>query len=112
AVTEGGETPFVIGAAETASRISKRAPFFLYCNPDSILVSTVERSRRVLSNPQIRCLSLETGPMALTGSTRLQASTTLMLAVGAALFSAINESIDAKTMIQQFIDELERCPLV
>ena len=35
--TEGGETPFVIGAVEKATEISKRKPFFLYCNPDDLL---------------------------------------------------------------------------
>jgi len=86
ACTEGGETPFVIGAAEAALKTSSRAPFFLYCNPDGPLCKAAERSKRVLEEPGIRKLNLETGPMALAGSTRMQASTVLMLAVGAALF--------------------------
>jgi N-acetylmuramic acid 6-phosphate etherase len=36
--TEGGETPFVIGATEEAARMSKRKPWFLYCNPDAALL--------------------------------------------------------------------------
>ena len=35
--TEGGETPFVIGATERAAEISKWKPYFLYCNPAKIL---------------------------------------------------------------------------
>src|SRR5581483_11789624 len=42
--TEGGETPFVIGATERAAEASRRSPWFLYCNPDSALAE-VERSR-------------------------------------------------------------------
>jgi N-acetylmuramic acid 6-phosphate etherase len=34
--TEGGETPYVIGAVEEADSISARAPFFLYCNSPEI----------------------------------------------------------------------------
>lgn len=83
--TEGGETPYVIGAVEHAAEHSKRRPFFLHCNSESILCAKVERSRRVLKNPGIHSLSLEVGPMALTGSTRMQASTVLMLVVGLAL---------------------------
>ncbi len=83
--TEGGETPYVIGAVEKAAEISRHAPQFLYCNPRAILVERVERSRRVLTNPRIRSFCLETGPMALTGSTRMQASTVLMLVIGLAL---------------------------
>ena len=83
--TEGGETPYVIGAVEEAARRSNRKPQFLFCNTPRILIDKVERSRRVLTNPSIDSYCLETGPMALTGSTRMQASTVLMLAVGLAL---------------------------
>ncbi len=86
--TEGGETPSVIGATEEAARISSRKPFFLYCNPDHVLHEQVERSRRVLENPRIEKISLFVGPMSLSGSTRLQASTALMLGAGTALLRA------------------------
>lgn len=84
--TEGGETPSVIGATEEAARISSRKPFFLYCNPNAILRSKVQRSKHVLDNKNIEKICLFTGPMALSGSTRLQASTALMLGVGWALY--------------------------
>lgn len=83
--TEGGETSFVIGATEKAAAVSKRKPFFLYCNPRDVLINHVERSRRVLQNPNINNICLEVGPMALSGSTRMQASTVLMLAIGMSL---------------------------
>lgn len=88
--TEGGETPFVIGATEEALRLSTRNPFFLYCNPREILVEHVERSRRVLTHPRIQGICLFVGPMALAGSTRMQASTVLQLAIGLALFEREN----------------------
>ena len=84
--TEGGETPFVIGATEAALNISKRAPYFLYCNPDDILIVTAERSKRVIENSRINKINLSVGPMALTGSTRMQATTILMYAVGLCLW--------------------------
>lgn len=85
ATTEGGETPYVIGATEEAEKVSHRKPFFLHCNPPDILKSHVQRSKRVLENPRIESICLFVGPMALSGSTRMQASTVLMLAVGLAL---------------------------
>jgi len=88
ASTEGGETPWVIGAAERAAAVSPNPPWFLYCNPDAQLRAAVERSRRVLDDPRIRKLNLHVGPMALAGSTRMQASTVLMAAVALALESA------------------------
>ncbi|OUR99982.1 hypothetical protein A9Q84_02820 [Halobacteriovorax marinus] len=84
--TEGGETPFVIGATVAASKISKHPTYFLYCNPDDILCKTVERSKRVIESSAITKINLTVGPMVLAGSTRMQASTILMLAVGCALF--------------------------
>lgn len=85
--TEGGETPFVIGATEAALTISKRAPYFLYCNPDDVLSKTAERSKRVIENTRIQKINLTVGPMALTGSTRMQATTILMYAAGLCLWS-------------------------
>lgn len=89
--TEGGETPFVIGAVERASELSSNRPFFLYCNPDSVLCACAERFSKVYSNPQIEKINLYTGPMALAGSTRMQASTVLEAAIGYALFYNDNQ---------------------
>jgi len=83
--TEGGETPYVIGATERAAEISSNRPYFLYCNSDSVLARQVQRFRRVRDNNRINRICLPVGAMALAGSTRMQASTALQLAVGLAL---------------------------
>jgi N-acetylmuramic acid 6-phosphate etherase len=85
ACTEGGETPYVIGVTLKAASISDQPPIFLYCNPDDILRKTAQRSREIIDNEGIKKINLTVGPMALAGSTRMQASTVLMLAVGTAL---------------------------
>jgi N-acetylmuramic acid 6-phosphate etherase len=85
AITEGGETPWVIGSALCALRHSSRNPWFVYCNPKEILCKTIDRSREIIENPRVNSLCLPVGPMALSGSTRLQAATAQMLAVGMAL---------------------------
>lgn len=91
--TEGGETPSVIGATEEAAHLSSRKPFFLYCNPTEVLHEQVERSRRVIENPAIEKICLFVGNMALSGSTRLQASTALQLAAGGSLLRAAHTNI-------------------
>ncbi len=83
--TEGGETPFVIGATEKAMSISKRNPFFLYCNKNEVLARVAARSRKLIKSSKVKKIKLITGPMALSGSTRLQATTVQMLFVGFAL---------------------------
>ena len=74
AITEGGETSFVIGTAwkglETGAKV-----YFVYNNPDDILCEHVQRSREVIQEPRIEKINLTTGPMSITGSTRMQATT-------------------------------------
>jgi N-acetylmuramic acid 6-phosphate etherase len=90
AVTEGGETPYVIGTVHGALARSSRKPWFIFCNPTDLLAATVERSRELLEHPRVNPLCLSVGPMALSGSTRLQAATVQMLAVGMALTRNFN----------------------
>ncbi|HSH09319.1 MAG TPA: hypothetical protein VK995_02955 [Oceanipulchritudo sp.] len=101
AITEGGETPFVIGACLKAAALSRHAPWFLFCNPPELLRSLTERSRAVLDCPHVRPFFLETGPMALAGSTRLQATTVQTLVAGAALSEAFGHE-PAMELIEQF----------
>ena len=100
--TEGGETPFVIGAVEKAVQLSCRKPFFLYCNPDDLLCVAAERSRLVIQNPAIEKINLTVGPMAVTGSTRMQASTILLAAAGIALLSYNETDQSVSEMIDEF----------
>lgn len=88
AVTEGGETSFVIGSALWAAEISSNHPYFLYCNPDEELFK-VKRSRDTLEHEGIKKLNLCAGPMALSGSTRMQATTVQMTAIALALFAPL-----------------------
>lgn len=85
AVTEGGETSSVIGTILAAHDQWKAAPgydavearkhlYFIYNNPDDRL-RPFERSRRVTEQPGITKINLATGPQAITGSTRMQATT-------------------------------------
>jgi N-acetylmuramic acid 6-phosphate etherase len=88
AVTEGGETPFVIGTAWEGLAAGARV-FFVFNNPADLLAAQVARSAEVLRDPRIVKLDLATGPMALTGSTRMQATTSELLVLGTALEMAL-----------------------
>lgn len=74
AITEGGETSFVIGTAWKGLEVGAKV-YFVYNNPDEVLVEHVRRSRQVIQEPRIEKINLTTGPMAITGSTRMQATT-------------------------------------
>jgi N-acetylmuramic acid 6-phosphate etherase len=91
-ITEGGETSSVIGAilaaleqygvlTEDAIRDAKNHLYFIYNNPDDVL-SPFDRSRSVLENEAITKINLTTGPQAITGSTRMQATTAETYVVG------------------------------
>ena len=73
AITEGGETSFVIGTAWAGVEAGAKV-YFVYNNPDEILCRHVQRSRDVILDPRIEKVNLTTGPMSITGSTRMQAT--------------------------------------
>ncbi len=98
-VTEGGETSSVIGTALGAlaqygapdardEADARRHLYFVYNNPDDVL-RPFERSASVLGNPAITKINLATGPQAITGSTRLQATTSETFVLGVVLEEAI-----------------------
>ncbi len=88
AITEGGETSSVLGTlAEAADRGA--AVFLLFNNPADILCKHIERSRKAIEDPRVTVLDLFCGPMAIAGSTRMQATTSEQLIAGAALESIL-----------------------
>ena len=88
AISEGGETSSVIGTVEEARRRKCRV-FFVFNNPAELLKERLERCQRVIDAEDVTVLDLYTGPMALSGSTRMQATTMEMLVVGAAMETAL-----------------------
>jgi N-acetylmuramic acid 6-phosphate etherase len=88
AITEGGETSFVIGTAWEGLDAGAKV-FFVYNNPTELLCRHVKRSREVIEEPRITKLDLTTGPMAIAGSTRMQATTAELFIVASALEIAL-----------------------
>lgn len=105
ASTEGGETPFVIGATHKAASVSSRKPYFLYCNPDEALMP-ITRSKEVIESSKIKKINLTVGPMAISGSTRMQASTVLMLGIGVGLLYTYKDKNDFESFYQDFLHRL------
>ncbi|MBI2303089.1 MAG: sugar phosphate isomerase [Armatimonadetes bacterium] len=103
-ITEGGETPFVIGTAWQALEAGAQTAF-VFNNPAEVLAAEVQRSREVIEEPGITKLMLFSGPMAVAGSTRMQATTFELLAVGAALGAALEPP--REDPLQTFIDLLD-----
>src|SRR5262249_9670254 len=65
AITEGGETSFVIGTAWKGVEVGAKV-YFVYNNPDEVLCRLVKRSREVIEDSRIEKINLTTGPMAIT----------------------------------------------
>lgn len=107
AVSEGGETCSVIGTAWQALENGARV-FFACNNPLDVLAAHVTRSQQVIHDSRIVKLDLSTGPMAIAGSTRLQATTIEILALGAALeiaiarFAGFDQPASATRYAEQF----------
>ena len=113
AITEGGETSSVLGtAAEALDRGGK--VFLLFNNPAKLLCEHLARSRRIIEDDRVCVLDLYCGPMALAGSTRMQATTSEQLIAGSALemifhhFSGL-PGIDYESGFGTLLAELEAC---
>lgn len=89
-VTEGGETSSVIGAVEEATKNIQDTNniYFILNNPIKNLYY-LSRSKKILINNQINKISLFTGAQAITGSTRMQATTISSFIIGLAIEQSI-----------------------
>ncbi|MBA7605606.1 N-acetylmuramic acid 6-phosphate etherase [subsurface metagenome] len=99
AITEGGETSSVIGFIQGALKLYgkitsqkkneiKKKLYFIYNNPNEVL-KLIKRSRIVLENKIITKINLTTGPQAIAGSTRAQATTIDTYVMGIIIEEAI-----------------------
>lgn len=98
AVTEGGETSAVIGTILSASKIpnsNSKKLYFVYNNPDKLLLK-YDRSKEVLNNPQITKINFTTGSQAITGSTRMQATSSQTLLIASIIEQAIEDILRSK----------------
>lgn len=112
AISEGGETSSVIGTALAAAEMGAEV-FFVCNNPLDLLSQRYSRCRQVIQNPKVTSVSLCTGPMAVAGSTRMQATSIELLIVGAALEEALAHvcgipSLKAEAVIDGFSALLDR----
>jgi N-acetylmuramic acid 6-phosphate etherase len=84
ALSAGGESPFILGALRYAQSVTQAPPWFIYCNADVLLLK--RNAQHLVGEQGFERLSLDVGPMALTGSTRMQATTAMTYALMQALF--------------------------
>jgi N-acetylmuramic acid 6-phosphate etherase len=116
AITEGGETSFVIGTAWKGVEAGAKV-YFVYNNPDDILCAHVVRSREVIEDVCIEKINLTTGPMAITGSTRMQATTIQLCVMLTVMEMVLRElmrdlepggpcALDATPVPRQFLAQL------
>ncbi|MCD8482302.1 MAG: hypothetical protein LR015_06325 [Verrucomicrobia bacterium] len=113
-VTEGGETTWVLATVDWAAATCQSPPWLLFCNPADQLIGRLERCRRVLGNPAVRTWYLPTGPMAIAGSTRMQATSVQMSAVGLALASAGRPcgDFDRLQWMRSLIESVRKLPVL
>jgi len=108
AVTEGGETSSVLGSAMQAAD-DGASVFLVFNNPAELLSERIERSREAITDPRITVIDLCTGPMAIAGSTRMQAVTSELLVLGYALQKTFNSysGADDRNPVETFIQLLD-----
>ena len=87
-ITATGETTSTVGSAAEAVRLGAEV-FMLICVDPAEPSARLSRCRNLYGSPSVRVLSMPVGPMALTGSTRMQSSTVELLFAAAALEQAV-----------------------
>lgn len=110
AITEGGETSFVIGTAWAGVEAGAKV-YFVYNNADNILCEHVQRSREIIQDPRIQKINLTTGPMSITGSTRMQATSIqlcVMLTILEMVVSELTGQPATPALPSQFLTALEK----
>lgn len=90
-LSASGESPFVLQAMQSAMEVCEVQPWLLFCNPQEILLA--RSPLHVLNDARCCGLGLCVGEMALTGSTRMQATTMMTLALLSAFFG-IDDELD------------------
>jgi len=100
AITEGGETSFVIGTAWAGVAAGAKV-YFVYNNPDDILCEHVQRSREVIEDARIEKINLTTGPMSITGSTRMQATSIQLCVMLTVLEIVVRELLNGRDALFQ-----------
>lgn len=104
-ITEGGETTFVLEGVRSSLDFITENPWLIYCNPDHELAN-IARSQELIQDPKVKNYSLFVGPMAISGSTRMQASTAQMIFVGFALYGAFHQ-LSRDQLQMEFLKSLE-----
>ncbi len=116
AITEGGETSSVIGSVKEAADRGC-AVFLLFNNPAALLREKLVRCREVIDDPRVTVVDLSCGPMALAGSTRMQATSSEQL-IGGAFLEAVaaelegRETPDFAAGFREVLDHLESAETV
>jgi N-acetylmuramic acid 6-phosphate etherase len=107
AITEGGETSFVIGTAWAGVEAGAKV-YFIYNNPDEILCEHVQRSREVIQDSRIEKINLTTGPMAITGSTRMQATSIQLCVMLTVLEMVVRDlmGLESASLPKTFLEKL------
>ena len=111
AITEGGETSSVLGTLFEALDRGAKA-FLMFNNPADLLAEHLERSRKAIRDERVCVLDLFCGPMALAGSTRMQATTSEQLVAGAAIECVLHTLagkpvLDYSKEFEKLLDQLE-----
>lgn len=107
-ITATGETTSILGSASQALEDGSSVWMVICTNPASIL-GKLKRADDVYTHPSCHSLYIPCGGMAVTGSTRMQASTIEQALIGAALELALARFQAREVSKQHLIDGFRSC---
>jgi N-acetylmuramic acid 6-phosphate etherase len=95
AITATGETTSILGTVMESAQ-QEADVFLLICVAQEVPKSRLDRVREAYAHPRVTVLDMPCGPLALTGSTRMQSTTLEQMIAGAALETAMMQVIQER----------------
>jgi N-acetylmuramic acid 6-phosphate etherase len=95
AITATGETTSILGTVMESAQ-QEADVFLLICVAQEVPKSRLERAKAAYSHSRVTVLDMPCGPLALTGSTRMQSTTLEQMIAGAALETAMVQVIQER----------------
>lgn len=89
-LSASGESPFILACIKYAAEFSLYNPWLVCNNSPADLIA--RNSNHIIQLNTVKSLTLNVGEMALTGSTRLQATTAMQIAIGIAILEQNNSA--------------------
>ena len=99
-VTATAETTSILGSAKEALALGARV-WMIVCTDPALVRKRLARAEEVFSNERTKSIYIKCGPFAVSGSSRMQSSTSEQLIISLALEAALSELMGERVSLRE-----------